>query len=325
MSNNNDNILEVAIRILSEYHLCDNCLGRLFGSLLTGLSNRKRGKLIRELVMMEVHKRILRGEKPPNTLIENIVSCGYDLSSNFRKIFRDLNIKYPGEFKLKCDICGSILSVLNSIADSILDDILRYDFKTFIVGAEAIPEIEIKEDDIKRKYKIWYGESIRSEISRELGKILEVKFRERNLNRYYDPKAPDAVIIIDVIKKHVKIWTRPLRVKLKILNKAGYRTFALVCKKCSGRGCKECVYTGRILGEDIESIVGWKLLEKSRGIRWKYSVRYIDGKNRNLLIAVFRILNPARRITDIDIKEIKEYLKNKGIEVINYEIQPLNK
>ncbi len=43
-------LLETTARLLSSHDLCDNCLGRQFGNLLSGLSNSQRGRSLRYLL-----------------------------------------------------------------------------------------------------------------------------------------------------------------------------------------------------------------------------------------------------------------------------------
>ena len=46
-------ILETAKEILQKGYICDNCLGRQFGQVLSGTTNRERGRSIRTVLAME--------------------------------------------------------------------------------------------------------------------------------------------------------------------------------------------------------------------------------------------------------------------------------
>ena len=56
------NIIEKAEIILRKY-VCDNCLGRQFGQLLSGYDNAHRGRLIRSTVAMSIDKEKLNWEE----------------------------------------------------------------------------------------------------------------------------------------------------------------------------------------------------------------------------------------------------------------------
>ena len=40
-------VTEKAVSLMKKDYICDNCLGRQFAELLSGLSNKERGKTIR--------------------------------------------------------------------------------------------------------------------------------------------------------------------------------------------------------------------------------------------------------------------------------------
>lgn len=43
---------EKAIELLKEGYICDRCLGRSFGQLLSGLTNEERGRIIKNYMAM---------------------------------------------------------------------------------------------------------------------------------------------------------------------------------------------------------------------------------------------------------------------------------
>src|SRR3989338_9913892 len=93
-------ILEKARRAL-EQPVCNHCLGRQFGQLLSGTSNQNRGELLRRAAAMSIDK-----EKPGDE------DKKIDMS-NFSGIkFHLLKDNIP-EAKA-CSVCGDIFSRLDS-------------------------------------------------------------------------------------------------------------------------------------------------------------------------------------------------------------------
>jgi len=45
-------VIESAIKLMKKGYVCDYCLGRAFGNLLTGKSNKERGEAIRQVLAM---------------------------------------------------------------------------------------------------------------------------------------------------------------------------------------------------------------------------------------------------------------------------------
>ncbi|RLJ06610.1 MAG: hypothetical protein DRP12_03785 [Candidatus Aenigmatarchaeota archaeon] len=53
-------ISQAAKKVLRKFVLCDNCLGRCFSQLLTGLTNAERGRIIRSFLALEYEAREFR-------------------------------------------------------------------------------------------------------------------------------------------------------------------------------------------------------------------------------------------------------------------------
>ncbi len=79
--------------------------------------------------------------------------------------------KKPGS----CPVCRDFFKNLERLSEKIADALKGFEFKTFVVGTK------LDEDLIKREEALWedvgikYCESIKSEINRELGKLIEKK------------------------------------------------------------------------------------------------------------------------------------------------------
>ncbi|MEM2907338.1 MAG: hypothetical protein QW739_04615, partial [Candidatus Odinarchaeota archaeon] len=56
-------ILDKTTTILREHKLCCNCLGRMFGMLATGLTNKERGEAIITMLVMNADEMLKKSEK----------------------------------------------------------------------------------------------------------------------------------------------------------------------------------------------------------------------------------------------------------------------
>lgn len=167
-------IIEKAEKILEEYNLCNNCLGRMFG-LLGKSENHIRGKSIRLVLNME---REAKGKEP---------------------------LKEPE----KCELCGGVLKRVEYFARLCYDKAskLKIQFDTFLVGSSFPDEIMQREREIIEKFELSHAEPINREFNREVGKILEVFFQKS-----VEKKNPDVVFIIDPITEKINIQINPLYV-----------------------------------------------------------------------------------------------------------------
>ena len=66
-------VLDISKKILHEGPICDNCLGRQFAKLSTGLSNRERGQALKLALVLE-GDRIYKAEND-DSLLKELAPC----------------------------------------------------------------------------------------------------------------------------------------------------------------------------------------------------------------------------------------------------------
>jgi len=288
-------LIEIIKNIMANYYLCDKCLGRLFGGLSTGLTNEERGRIIREYIKMDIHYRIINEARVTKKLLNNILL--YYSNADFQKLIRRYNVKIIAEpaGTKTCFICRGMLETVDEIAREIQKSLSDVEFETFQVGVQKITEIEEREEEIKRKYGIWFGENIRNELSREIGKALVKSFNSVGKDIKYSNESPDLMIIVDPINHRIERFFRPIKINVKVIRiNEDAPIFGMKCSKCGGLGCDYCKYTGREPGKSFESSVGLILLDYYKGDKWKFGIKYMD-KEKNMFVARFKIINPKKR------------------------------
>ncbi len=169
-------IEETAIKILSLGYVCDSCLGRQFTKLLSGYSNRERGKTIRKFLAMEYEAGKIKADP-----------------SNFAK------------GKEKCVVCEDLFDNLPKISDKILKTSRSMEFETFLIGVKMSDSLVMNEETLWEKMGMKYSEPIKSEISRELGKMIIERTGKR-----IDHKKPDVIIIFDIQNEGTEIFSNSL-------------------------------------------------------------------------------------------------------------------
>jgi tRNA pseudouridine synthase 10 len=169
-------IEETAIKILSSGYVCDSCLGRQFAKLLKGKTNREKGKTIRDFLAMEHEAKKIRVDP-----------------MNF------------GKKPEKCTVCEDIFDNLSEISGNILRKLKPVDFETFSVGIKMSDSLVMTEEALWEKIGVKYSEPIKSEINRELGKMIAERTGKRT-----DPNKPDILIIFDVQNKRTEIFSNSL-------------------------------------------------------------------------------------------------------------------
>lgn len=161
-----------------------------------------------------------------------------------------------------CHICGDIFLNLDNDLNNIIKEIKRVnaEFSTFLVGCRLPPEILEKEKSIGEKIGV-ESESIKKEINRELGKRLAL-----NLDKEVEFDNPNLVVMMDFTTDNVKIQINPLFLEgryRKLIR--GIPQTRWPCRKCRGRGCKICDFTGKMYPESVEELVAEKVLQATKG------------------------------------------------------------
>jgi len=198
-------IVSKSFEILRKYPLCDRCLGRLFARYGLGMSNVVRGRAIKVLLLMELHRLISNNVKNLNLL--------NDIGPNIN-IMPQLINKYLGSIQpRKCYICSDRLEdIIVELIGKVVDELSRFKLKTFVISVLKNSEMEKKELEIISEFKLDSWESIRREIKRELGKKVKTL-----VGLEPEFKHPDIVVMVDLDKLDVKTVITPTYILCRYL------------------------------------------------------------------------------------------------------------
>ncbi|WEU39660.1 MAG: tRNA pseudouridine(54/55) synthase Pus10 [Candidatus Odinarchaeum yellowstonii] len=260
----NLNILEKAVKILREYKLCTNCLGRMFGMLGTGLTNMERGEsIVVTLMMLADEAAKNKGGLESNQVIEALQNV-----VDFKPLDKFLSERAclkQGENI--CYICENIFSRLEESIKNSLNEISSYEFKTFLVGTNIGEKIIEREDNFRAKYSLTWGESIKSELNREIGKIIKHYFPEVETNF----ENPHIVIEYSIPDFNYKINVTPVFIYGRYRKLVrGIPQTKWICKSCKGAGCERCGFKGKMYEISVEELISKPVIDKLKGVNAKF-------------------------------------------------------
>ena len=214
--------LELAGRALQR-PLCNHCLGRLFASVSSGLSNDQRGVMIRA--------SLANAPSPP----EKVADCG---------------------------VCRGLFGEVDKFAGLCLRQSEGWEFSTFLVGTKIDAEIVENEEALWTEVGAKETESIKAEMNREIGKILEHK-----LGKTVDCGNPEAVFLVVTRFDKVVLDVTPLFVYGR------YRKYSRElpqtrwpCRECRGKGCPRCDGKGRMYESSVQDLIGPIVMKHGDGI-----------------------------------------------------------
>ncbi len=288
-----ESVVSIATRALSEKVLCDHCLGRLFAHLLSGYTNDERGRAIRTVLAM-MHDN----NEPLDILPENLAGTG------IRK-------REVPEERGECQVCGDVFENLEEIANKIVRELEDYEYETFLVGIRLSREQKQREKEFEKETGLRFPEELKSELSREIGKLVE-----KATGKKADRRMPDIAAIYDFGTDYVELEVRSLFIagKYKKLER-GLPQSKWPCRKCRGLGCEECDWTGKQYPESVEELIAEPIVREADGLGSKFHGAGREDVDALCLAGrpfVLEILSPRKR--SLPIKELEKEIneKNKG-------------
>ncbi len=301
----NQLMLEVAQRILAEKILCDHCLGRQFALLGYGLSNKKRGEIIKNALVLQLIDKLTENE----TNLQVLTSIALSGNRLARESLERKNQPVP-ERKENCTICKDLFTKLDFYTKKVLDKLEGEEYATFLVGAKMTPELMEREDNLRAKYQITTGESIKSEFTRELGKrIMSVTGKEPNFDQ------PEITILVDLQQEKITLQRRSLFIYGRY-NKY-IRTIPQTkwpCYDCNGKGCKSCNFTGKRYQESVEELIAAPVLKITKGTGTRFHGAGREDIDALMLGSgrpfVLEIREP--KVRTIDLKKIERIINRKA-------------
>jgi len=189
-------LLNKVLEILEKYPLCDRCLGRLFASLGRGWDNSERGKALKMVALMELHRRVKEGIENVDKLRIVSMHCG----SIAEKLLREL--KYLQDIDLiPCYICKSTIDeLIERYTNLAIEKLKELKVEKFLIGVKPPKYIAKTEKELAESMGIQYWESVRSEFKRVIGK----KVQEITGLRV-DFENPEVIIVLDMENDEISV------------------------------------------------------------------------------------------------------------------------
>jgi len=296
------NVLEKAFEILSKYPLCDHCLGRQFALLGYSMENNVRGQALKISLTMQANN--LATEKNLDGVKRLKVLATKGFSREAQETLKHLKKRLPKkDIEDKCSLCEGKFELVASLIQKALDAIADYEFTTFLVGIELPTKVEEREDEFKAVVNIGYGESIKHEFGRLLGKALG-----QRTGKEVDYLKPDLVVVFNPFLEKVRVQVNPLFVAGR------YRKLVRTipqskwfCSNCRGRGCEKCGGTGKLYPESVEELSSKSLLEATQGEETFFHASGREDIDARMLGSgrpfVIEISKPKKRF--VDLKQIE--------------------
>jgi len=299
-------ILEKAQKMLEAHPLCDQCLGRQFALLGYGLDDQKRGETLKLLLTMKNHQLALSGEKAGFSNLRILAANGSsDMATDILR-----NMRKRARKKKECYLCQGAFKSVDVLVENALKTLEDYEYTTFLVGIELPTTVEEREDEFKASFEVAYGESMRNEFSRDIGKKISAA-----TEKPAEYKKPDVVVLVRPFTGEILLQSNPFYVRgayKKLVR--GIPQSMWLCRSCGGRGCPKCDGTGKMYSESVEEIIAGPLLEKTGGESVAFHAAGREDVDARMLGTgrpfVMEVKKPRRRF--IDLQNLTELVNEQG-------------
>ncbi|MGY5143793.1 MAG: tRNA pseudouridine(54/55) synthase Pus10 [Candidatus Nitrosopumilus sp. bin_32a] len=248
-----------------------------------------------------------------NKITKKYSLCDYCLGRLFSKELHLTSNKFLGK-KLnqksteKCYVCKNLFDNLNHFLKLMLDISVDYYFKTFSVGAMIKPSIVDRDDFIRSQYKLKGIDSIKADITKELGKLYSKK-----TGKIIDHLDPDITFTLNLKDELCELRSKSLTLSGRYLKlERGFTQKQKSCDNCSGKGCRVCNFHGITEFDSVEGAISKLLFKKFGATTAKFT--WIGGEDKSSLVLgngrpfFVKIQNPRKRnvkLSDATINSIK--------------------
>lgn len=307
---------ESVIEILTKYSLCNSCLGRQFALLGHNITNFKRGESLKfYLTLIGSELKELEEIDAAIDLLKLLAIQG-----GFQPAITTLQqMKITIESSNPCYICGGFMEKFERFKDLIQKRLAKIEYRTFLIGSKVPANIVDKEDALRGEFHIKYGESIKGELNRQIGKRLQ------SVEKEVDFDAPDVVAIFNPVTEEIELNINPLFIygRYRKLQR-GISQTRWICWNCEGQGCEECNGTGLKYEYSVEVFISEPILKASKGIEYKFHGAGREDIDARMLGSgrpfVVEIKEPQKRLIDLESlqHQINEAAQ-RNIEVLDLE------
>ncbi len=195
----------------------------------------------------------------------------------------------------KCYVCKNLFKNLNYFLKLMLEKSTDYSFKTFNLGSLIKPSIVDRDDFIRSQYKLRGIDSIKTDITKELGKLYSKKAKKT-----IDFLDPDITFTLNFKDESCELRSKSIILSGRyVKSERGFSQKQKSCENCSGKGCRVCNFHGIVEYDSVEGVISKLIFQKFGGTTAKFT--WIGGEDKSSLVLgngrpfFVKIQNPRKR------------------------------
>ncbi len=208
----------------------------------------------------------------------------------------------------RCYICKNLFDNLGYFLQLMLDASYGYSFSSFGVGAIIKPSIVDRDDLIRSQYKLKGIDSIKTDITKELGKLFS-----RKTKTVLDHLDSEITFTVNFKDESCELRSKSITISGRyVKTQRGYLQKQKSCANCWGKGCRICNFHGISEFNSVEGVISQFIFSKFGGTTAKFT--WIGGEDKSSLVLgrgrpfFIKLQNPVKRkarLSDADFAPIK--------------------
>ncbi len=250
-----------------------------------------------------------------DSCLGRLFSKQMNLSSN-KLLGKKLKLSLSKPAK-KCFICKNLLDNLTPYLKLMFDVSSKYDYSSIVVGALIKPSIIDRDDYIRSKYKLKGIDSVKTDITKELGKRFTKKTKKR-----IDFLNPELTFTINFKDESCQLRSKPILFHGRYTkSNRELPQKQKSCANCSGKGCRICCFHGISEYDSVEGKISEFLFNKFGGTTAKFT--WIGGEDKSSLVLgsgrpfFVKLQNPFKRNLSIPRKIISDSIVIHNCKIIS--------
>jgi tRNA pseudouridine synthase 10 len=313
-------ILQLALKMLEKYPLCDHCLGRQFAMLGHGVENDERGKAIKLVLAFEAHALEASTKRKGARVLKALATNGF--SDTARQILQEIGKPVAvKDHRAECFLCSDTFNAKEALVREAILLLEDFEYSSYLVGTELPTKVAEREDEFRAEFEVSHGENMRNEFGRTIGKEIA-----QSTGKAVDFKRPEVVVLVDPFRRQVSLRVNPLFIsgRYRKLTR-GIPQSKWFCSNCRGKGCEKCNWTGKMYQESVQEIIEEPFLKASEGLKSSFHASGREDIDARMLGSgrpfVIEITRPRKRFLDLERLEEEVNLRGKSkVEVSNLKL-----
>jgi tRNA pseudouridine synthase 10 len=205
----------------------------------------------------------------------------------------------------QCSLCHGLFTETDTFADLVVTAFSDFEFDSYLIGCVLDDDIIKAENDIQQEMGLTdCAEGIKSELNRVIGlKVFDKIGKDVSFEK------PDIVGVVDTRFDSISLQLSPIFLYGRYLKFD--RTIPQTiwnCKRCRGKGCEYCEWSGKMYQTSVQEIIGNVILEDAGGTRHLFHGMGREDIDARMLGTgrpfILEISAPKKR--NLDLKELTE-------------------